>query len=247
LSAGSQGCLRILDSAFELGDVLLDCLQLFFLCDEFLRYEIEVVPALVLLHDLEHGLQVLSEATIALADSQLFLVLRDLHLDALLGQRHCSAHHFLGLFSEADAAAPEGFAEVVEGLRLGVAQLFSQEGLLVDGYLLALVLLVSAGAVDVRVGLPELSGVAQVLLSVLHDFLLDLFVVGLQVDVLLVGGVVAEQQFLSVALESGDGVLVLGYLFAVEVDCSFELLDVVVRVEVVLVDVADDVASLPGL
>ena len=166
----------MLDSTLQLADVLLDLLQLLLLSHELLRDEVQVVPALVLLHDLEHVLQVLSELLVILDDPHLLLVLPDLDLDALLGQRDGGGHDLVGVLAEPDAAGPQLVAEVVEGDQLGVLELLAQEGTLVDRELLPQVHLVGVGFVDVVVGFGELGSVAQVTLSVLHDLHLQILV-----------------------------------------------------------------------
>ena len=62
-------------------------MKLLLLSHELLRNEIQIVSSLVLLHDLEHVLNALSEFLIALRNPQLLLVLYDLDLDPFLCQR----------------------------------------------------------------------------------------------------------------------------------------------------------------
>ena len=148
--------LSLQNSALELADVLLYLLQLPLLGHKFLSDEVEVIPALVLLHHLKHLFQVLPKPFVVLANLQFLFVLVDLRFDPFLGNGKRFGHNLVDMIREDHSAFPQGITEVSERNYFGVLHLLPQKVFLPHAELPPLVLVVEIRFVDVGEGLEKL-------------------------------------------------------------------------------------------
>lgn len=80
------------EPVLKFADVLLDFLELFFLHDKLVGDKGDIISALVLLHDGEHGLEFLPELFVIFRDFEFFLVVMNHDPDSLLDERNTIGH-----------------------------------------------------------------------------------------------------------------------------------------------------------
>ena len=69
---------------FELANVLLYFLELFFLHDKLIGDKGDIIPTFVVFHDGEHALELLAELLVVFRDFDFLLIIVDENTDALL-------------------------------------------------------------------------------------------------------------------------------------------------------------------